>query len=67
MGLLKNKSFWVRECSLGIIFMIFSLIIFIRTHDLERSLVFFIEVFAFIQPFLLVAYFIDKKFGGRKH
>lgn len=62
----KNKSFWKRECALGIIFIILSFIIFVRTHDLGRSAIFFIEIFAFIQPFLLAAYFIDNKFGGRR-
>lgn len=66
MDFWKSKSFWVRECALGVIFLILSFFIFIRTHDLGRASIFFIEIFAFIQPFLLMAYFIDKKFGGRR-
>lgn len=65
MNFWKNKSFWMRECTLGIIFIILSLVILIRTHDLGRASIFFIEIFAFIQPFLLVAYFIDDKFHRR--
>lgn len=66
MNFWKNKSFWIRECTLGVIFIILSLVIFISTHDLWRASIFFIEIFAFIQPFLLVAYFIDNKFNRRK-
>lgn len=66
MNFWKNKSFWMRECALGVIFIILSLVIFIRTHDLGMASIFFIEIFAFIQPFLLVAYFIDNKFNRRR-
>ena len=62
----KDKSFWIRECAIGAILMALSVIVFIKTNDLEGAILLFIEIFAFIQPFLLIAYFVDKKFGGRK-
>jgi hypothetical protein len=65
MSFWKKKSFWKRECGLGVIFLIMSLVVFIRTHNFERSLTFFVEIFVLMQPVLLLAYFIDRKFSGR--
>jgi hypothetical protein len=62
----KTKSFWIREVGLAVIFMIGSVIAFFSIHDVKRSLLLFVELFALIQPALLFAYFMDGKCSHRK-
>ncbi len=61
----RERKFWIRECFLGFIFIAIGIAIFIKTQNFGRSIVFSLGVFVLIQPFLLFAYFIDSKFGGR--
>jgi len=63
MILSEKKRFVMRELGLAAIFALMSLVVFVRTHDLGRSVILFAEVFALLQPALLIAYLVDKKSG----
>jgi hypothetical protein len=65
MSFWKDKSLWVYEIGLTVMFMIVAVLAFMHTHDFQNSLVFFAKIFILMQPIILGAHFVDRKYRRR--
>jgi hypothetical protein len=66
MTIWKDKSLWIYEIGLAVMFMIMAALVLMRTHDLQNALVFFAKMVIFMQPIILGAHFVDRKYRRRK-
>ncbi|HEV2538294.1 MAG TPA: hypothetical protein VGU03_01175 [Frateuria sp.] len=57
----KDRSLWVYEAGLTVLFIVVAAIAFARTHNFQNSLGFFIKAFLFAQPVIIGAHILDKR------
>jgi hypothetical protein len=61
-----DRKFWLEELFFVLLYLVIGLIIFFRTGDFSRSFAFFLKILLFMQPILLLVYFVEHKFSVRK-
>lgn len=65
MSFWKDKSLWIYEIGLTGMLIIVSALAFMRTHDFQNSLIFLAKMFILMQPVILGAHFVDRKYRRR--